>query len=394
MKVWKCLLLSGWLLLPVLLLGTVRGITAEETGGLSGYFGAGYMTNPNMSLILDTRVYSSDQNQGIPGFTTSGMGIAKGFDFDSAELGFFSPVDPFFNLYANIPFTAAGVNVEEAYVVSTELPGGLQLKLGRFKSNLTRLDAMHPHAWDFTDIALPYRAFLGTEGLGGENGVQVTYLPDLPIYLLMGAESFQGENPLVLGGQAWSGPQAYTGFIKTSVETSDLSTLYFGPWVLAGQTSTNLVVPGEILNGRSTLSGMEAVWKWNPNAGIALILQGEYLYLHQEGGLTAADGSSASVRRNQDGAYLQAVYQWYQYHFGLRYDRLAIGADGFEENGVPQDRGDIPWRATVNCTFAPDHFTNIRLQYTHDDSARNGQINREVMLQFLFTIGAHPAHTF
>jgi hypothetical protein len=399
-KVRKHLLLCGTFLLPVFILGISLNVKAEETGGLSGYFGAGYMTNPNISLILDTRVYASNLSndelaaRGIPGYTASGLEMIKGFNFDSAELGFFSPVDPFFNLYANIPFTAAGVNVEEAYVVSTELPAGLQAKIGRFKSNITRLDAMHPHAWDFTDIALPYRAFLGTEGLGGENGVQLTYLPALPFYLLLGAEIFQGENSLVLSGQGWNGPQAYTGFIKTSVETGDLSTLYFGPWVLTGQTSTNQVVLGEVLTGRSTLSGLEAVWKWNPYAGIAFILQGEYMYLHQEGGLSAADGFSAALLRKQDGAYLQAVYQWYEYHFGVRYDRLALGADQFDENAVQQDLGNFPRRATVNCTYVPDHFTNIRLQYTYDDAARNGQINREIMLQFIFTIGAHPAHTF
>lgn len=400
MKKWIHLLVIPILIFSGTLQSALAADNSSAEGGLSGYFGAGYMTNPNISLILDTRVYSSNlsndelASRGISGYTASGLEMIKGFNFDSAELGIFSAVDPFFNLYSNIPFSAEGVNVEEAYVVSTELPAGLQAKIGRFKSNITRLDAMHPHAWDFTDIALPYRAFLGTEGLGGENGIQLTYLADLPFYLLLGAESFQGENPLVLGGQAWSGPQAYTGFIKTSLETSDLSTLYFGPWVLTGQTKTDQVVPGETLIGRSTLSGLEAVWKWKPYAAIALTLQGEYMYLHQEGGLEATDGTSPGVLRTQDGAYVQAVYQWYQYLFGARYDRLALASDRFEENGVQQDLGDVPWRATVNCTFVPDHFTNIRLQYTYDNSARNGQINREIMLQFLFTIGAHPAHTF
>jgi hypothetical protein len=400
MKAWPCFALAC----ICFLFSTGKSVQADESaapsGGLSGFFGSSNLSNPNISLILDTRVYTSNLSnselaaKGIPGYTLEGLEMKKGFNLDSAELAFFSSVDPYFNLYANIPITVEGVQLEEAYVVSTALPSGWQLKLGRFKSNITRLDAMHPHAWDFTDIALPYRAFVGTEGLGGENGAQVTYLLPLPIYVLAGAEALQGENSLILNGEAWQGPQAYTGFIKTSIDTSDLSTLYFGPWVLAGQTKTDQVIAGETLTGQSTLTGLEAVWKWKPYAGIGLTVQSEYMYLHQEGDLANAAISLGGLQRNQDGFYIQSVYQWHQYRMGARYDRLALVSDQFEIDHEQQDLGEIPWRATASCEYDPDEFTNIRLQYTYDASARTGQINREVMLQFIYAIGAHPAHTF
>ena len=44
--------------------------------------------------------------------------------------------------------------------------------------------------------------------------------------------------------------------------------------------------------------------------------------------------------------------------------------------------------------YNPTEFTRIRLQYNHDESARNGQSNDEVFLQFIFGIGAHAAHPF
>jgi hypothetical protein len=400
MKLWMYLFICVFSVLS----GVSQSARAIETdsaaSGASGFFGAAYLSNPNLSLILDTRVYSSNLNnleleaKGIPGYTTEGLEMKKGFNLDSAELFFFSPVDPFFNLYAAMPLSLAGVELEEAYVVSTALPEGLQLKLGRFKSNITRLDAQHPHAWDFTDMALPYRAFLGSEGLGGENGAQVTYLPSLPVYILLGAEILQGENPLILGGDTWAGPQAFTGFIKASLDTSDLSALYFGPLVLVGQTKTHEVIPGAALTGRSTLSGLEAVWKWKPCAGMGLTWQSEYLVLHQEGKLADDAGMVGDVLRNQDGFYLQSVCQWYQFRVGARYDRLALAYDQLKINEEQQDLGDIPWRVSANCEYVPDEFTNIRLQYTYDASARNGQINREIILQFIFAIGAHPVHIF
>ena len=101
------------------------------------------------------------ENRGIPGFTTQGLEQRNGFNLREAELFIFAPVDPYFNLYANIPITEDGIELEEAYAVTTALPEGFQVKGGKFKSNFSRLDAQHPHAWDFFDIALPYRAFLG-----------------------------------------------------------------------------------------------------------------------------------------------------------------------------------------------------------------------------------------
>jgi len=167
---------------------------APQAPKASGLFGGSTFTNPNLSVVLDTFYYSSNltnnelANRGIPGFTTQGLDQRNGFNLDSVELAIFSPVDPYFDFYANIPVTENGISVEEAYVVTTALPAGWQIKGGKFKSNFSRLDSQHPHAWDFWDIALPYRAFLGNEGLGGEKGVQLTWLPTFPIYTLFGAE--------------------------------------------------------------------------------------------------------------------------------------------------------------------------------------------------------------
>lgn len=97
MKVWKYLLLSGAYLFVFSNFGIPQKVMAAETGGASGFFGASYMNNPNLSLILDTRVYSSSlsnselEAKGIPGYTTQGLDMKKGFNLDSAELFFFSP---------------------------------------------------------------------------------------------------------------------------------------------------------------------------------------------------------------------------------------------------------------------------------------------------------------
>jgi len=373
----------------------------------SGLFGGSMFTNPNLSFVLDTFYYGSNLTNDelvsrvIPGFATEPLDQKKGFNVDSAELFFFSPVDPYLNLYANLPVSETGIVIEEAYVVTTALPEGWQIKGGKFKSNISRIDAQHPHAWDFWDIALPYRAFLGNEGLGGEKGVQVTWLPALPFYALIGAEVLQGENDRLFGASAEEEPHAFSFFVKSSVDTSDYSTLYFGPYVLFGKTKNTNIVQGAEVRGDSALYGMEAVWKWKPTNKQALTIQGEYLLLDQSGDVTTTDPATGDVtidklKRKQDGYYIQGIYRFYRWGIGARYDALSPTMSTFKIGD--QQRGDVkktPWRTTASLEFNPSEFTRVRLQLTHDRSdTLTDRTNDEAILQFNFTIGAHPAHSF
>jgi len=374
----------------------------SPTQKASGLFGGSAFTNPNLSVVFDTFGYSSNltndelSNRGISGFTTQGLDQRQGFNVDSAELFFFSPVDPYFNFYANLPVSESGIDIEEAYVVTTALPEGWQIKGGKFKSNFSRIDAQHPHAWDFWDIALPYRAFLGSEGLGGEKGVQLTYLPALPIYTIFGAEVLQGENALLFGQAAEEGPHAFTVFVKSSVDTSDYSTFYFGPSVLFGKTDNTNILPNTEVKGNSALYGLEAVWKWKPTSREALTIQSEYLLLTQSG--DTLDPTTHAVidplRRKQDGFSIQGIYRINRWGIGARYDMLDLFHDTFEQGGAQQNFGGKPNRETASLEYNPSEFTRVRLQVSHDKSDPSGRTNDEAILQFNFTVGAHPAHSF
>jgi len=375
----------------------------QDTSGskISGLFGGSLMTNPYISLILDAKGYVSNLKnsqlsaKGVPGYTTEGLGLRNGFNVDAAELMIFAPVDPYFNLYSNIPVTSDGATLEEAYFVTTALPEGLQVKGGRFKSNASRLNAQHPHAWDFTDLPLPYRAFLGSEGIGGENGVQLTWMPPLPVYTLLGFEALQGDNPLLFGDHGNWGPHAITSFARVSFDTSDDSTLYLSPWAMFGKTNSTGIVDGFEMRGNSSLYGVEAVWKWQ-SGHQKLSFQGEYLYLVQNGNLADPTAAVAdeSLKRHQDGAYLQAMYRLNRWGAGLRYDRMEIFADTFQRGGVQQTFSGKPWRLTGSLEYNPTEFSRVRAQFTHDRSDRSGLVNNEGILQFTFTIGAHGAHSF
>jgi hypothetical protein len=241
----------------------------------------------------------------------------------------------------------------------------------------------------------PYRAFLGSEGLGGDVGVQLTWLPPFPVYTQFGAEALQGQNDLLFGKGATSGPHAFTFFVKSSFDVTDNSTLQFGPYVLFGQTRNATIVPEGPVTGSSTLTGMEAVWKWNPVPRRGLTLQGEYLFLSQDGAVTnLVTAAFDSLKRLQDGFYVQGIYQLDRWRFGGRFGILNLFADTFKQAGIQRNFGPQPWQATLSTDFNLSEFTRIRLQYNHDRTGPNSSVNNAFILQFLFGIGAHAAHTF
>jgi hypothetical protein len=355
------------------------------------------LLNPAISLILDTFYYNSSLSQNelasrsSPGFRKSLDPDRQGFNLRSAELRIFAPVDPYFNLYATIPFTEERGTLEEAYFVTTALPAGFQIKGGKFRSGFGRLNAFHPHMWDFVDPPLPYKLFLGQEGLI-EKGVQLTYLPNLPLYALFGIEILQGDNEILFGPDAQSGPHAYTGFAKASLDFGEDHTILFGFSVTGGKTKTASFENNTEFLGDSILYDGELTYKWKPANKHSFILQTEYLYLNQKGDLAAA--TTNSLQRFQDGCYVQALYQVERWRIGGRYDLMGLFKDELIRASQNINFPGRPYRWTGSLEYNPTEFSRIRLQYNYDQAAREGKENHEVFLQFILAVGSHRAHPF
>jgi len=372
----------------------------QQATKATGLFGGSALMNPNISLVLDTYGYGSSlsndelKKRGIQGYTQEGIDRNNGFNLDAAELYIYAPVDPYFNVYATIPVTENGAAVEEAYLVTTALPQGHQLKAGKFRSGVGRLNAQHPHVWDFVDAPLPYRAFIGGEGIV-EKGAQYTYLPPWPFYTMLGVEVLQGDNNTLFGSDAAKGAHAYTAFAKASLDVSDNATILFGPSVLTGKTKTDTVQAAADFQGDSTLYGLEFTYKWKPSLFQGFKLQSEYLYRFQTGDLTDATlGTVQRLARYQDGLYLQGIYLMDRWEFGVRYDTLSLFKDDYILGGTKQDLSRKPWRASAMADYNFSEFSLLRLQYNHDESNVLGPVNHELFLQFILSIGAHAAHQF
>ena len=110
----------------------------------------------------------------------------RGFNARNIELAFDGAVDPYFEGFANIVFkldndNGTEVEVEEAFMQTTNLPFGLQLKGGQFFAAFGRINPTHPHTWDFADDPLVNGRLLGPDGLRGV-GAQISWTLPTPWY--------------------------------------------------------------------------------------------------------------------------------------------------------------------------------------------------------------------
>ena len=158
---------------------------------------AGNRFNPDISLILQGR-YAHLQEAGerrIAGFLPGGghgADAARGFSLDGTELIMSASVDPTFRGHLVLALQDEAAEIEEAWFQTTGLGNGLSLKGGRFRSGLGYQNEQHPHAWDFADNTLMYRALFGEAY--GNDGVQLKWVAPTDLFMEFGAEAGRGAN--------------------------------------------------------------------------------------------------------------------------------------------------------------------------------------------------------
>ena len=183
--------------------------------------GGGGLMNPDVSVIFDGTAGAASRPRASsagddPDFTGPAGKRTGGFAVQEVEVGFQSTVDPYFaaNVFLTIP-NLQGIEVEEAYAVTTSLPAGLQVKAGVFRSAAGRQNEQHLHMQDFTLRPLLNQAYLGEDGLRPP-GAQVSWLLPLPIFLRVTGEALSvapGASP-TFGGGLRSSP-TFLGNVKT-----------------------------------------------------------------------------------------------------------------------------------------------------------------------------------
>ena len=122
--------------------------------------------------------------------------------------------------------------------------------------------------------------------------------------------------------------------------------------------------------------------------------QAEYLWRDEQGEYALPDGFAGPWNLGQDGWYAQAVFQPFpRWRFGARLDRLSGDDPGPWWAGTPlYPQGSDPTRYSLMVDWANSEFSRLRFQYNHDSAAE--ETDQQFGLQYIFSIGAHGAHSF
>jgi hypothetical protein len=363
-----------------------------------GMFALAYSSDPHLNRV---EVGDHDPQQ-------------RGFNARNIELAFDGAVDPYFEGFANIVFkldndNETEVEVEEAFLQTTNLPFNLQLKAGQFFAAFGRINPTHPHTWDFADAPLVAGRLLGPDGLRGV-GAQLSWTLPVPWYsqVMLGVQNGRGGT-----GYSFRNPGDGGIFFDRRTTDREMRGLEDFVWLPRWENSVDLSPTQVVLAGvsgafgsndtgadtRTQIYGADLLYKWKSakaEGGFPFVKwQTEAMYRRFEAGRGMDDLFPVAETFHDWGIYSQVVWGFKKgWVAGIRGDYLHMTDSEFTSDLERQTRS----RISANLTWYPTEFSKIRLQYNHDFFEENfflaGRDVDAVFLQFEFILGAHGAHKF
>ncbi|WP_228565519.1 zinc-regulated TonB-dependent outer membrane receptor [Myxococcus sp. AB036A] len=362
----------------------------SEPAPSSGVLGAVQSLNPDLSFILDASLAAFSAEEPLQ---SGGHDPTKtGFNFQQLEMSVGAAVDPYFRFDANIVFSQFGVEVEEAYATTLDLPLNLQVRAGQFLTRFGRINPTHPHSWDFVDQPFMLGRIFGGEGNRGL-GVEASWLAPLPWFVeVIGsatdaaggatARSFFGDRNL---GVRTPLDFQLTGAVKQFFPLSDDTSLLWGVSYATGPNSTGH-------RNRTDVFGTDVYIKFRPvtaASNTVVALQAEAFYRRRQ----VPNDVLQDV-----GGYAQVLWKFAQrWGTAMRYEFGTAAYDGLGNKAV--DFLDPEWmdmrqRISANVTFWPSEFSRIRLQGAADAPEWRDETDFSAFLQLEVLVGAHGAHLF
>jgi hypothetical protein len=372
--------------------------------------------NPDISLILQGQYANLDdiEHRHITGFFPAGHDhdVPRGFSLNHTELVMSASIDPYFSGYMNLALLDAEVSIEEAWFQTTSLGSGLTLRGGRFLSGLGYQNTQHPHAWDFADNNLMYRALFGEAY--GNDGLQLKWVAPIDLFMEFGVEAGRGANfPGTDRNKNGAGSTVLFGHLGGDIGVSH--SWRAGLAYLQTRASDrdseiddlNDVAAETLYSGSSKVWIADFVWKWALNGNTTeqnFKFATEYFSRKEDGDLLCVDnttgggactGMTDRYKATQSGFYAQGVYQFMpRWRTGYRYDRLDSGSVDFGlNNAFLPATSYAPTRHSLMLDYSPSEFSRLRLQVSQDKSMQSVSEN-QWFVQYIHSLGSHGAHSF
>ena len=302
----------------------------------------------------------------------------KNFDMylNETEISLQAVVDPyaradFFLTFGRDPVTGKyGASVEEGYLTTLSLPAKLQLKVGKFREAVGRINPTHPHALPFIDLPNAYVNLFGEEGLNDEGASLSWLLPNKAFYqeLVFQATSGFSESPAF--SRSESNHLVYLAHLKNFFTLSDNATLEFGLTGISG--------PNDSARTTNIAAG-DLTYKWKPvqmNTYHSLTWQSEFYYSNNHDAVNNAINSFG-------------LYSFLQYQLAKRW--FLTGRYDYAQK--PYNKSITEQAYSLTAGWYATEFSKIEFEgKTTDD---NIEIRfYQGWLRWIFVIGAHGAHQY
>ncbi len=308
----------------------------------------------------------------------------------SAEVLLFGPIDDTFDGNLNIAGHSYDgkfqFDLHEAYFSSSKLIPQSRFRIGKFFLNIGRLNGVHQHDWPFITAPKVHREFFnpGNSALQAEGaadtGIEYTWLlpTDSFVDLTFGITNGYCFGHCHVEGQRPPHPTAYL-HATTFVEAGHQSGVLLGASFLKREDSSHT---------KTELYGIEATWKAREGKTLRWLLQSEVFLQSQS--------PAAGNRSEKIGFYVYPQYGFSdRFSGGLRIDGYSHLNLKFESTG--EKRSDFDYAVVPTLTYKTSEFATVRLAYSHavDTTQGSGDTrDRQFQLQFVYLLGAHPAHDF
>jgi hypothetical protein len=292
------------------------------------------------------------------------------FDMSEAEASFQAVVDPYARADFFLAFSPEGVEIEEGFITFPTLPGGLLAKVGKLKQQVGKVNTLHAHALPWADRPLANINLLGGEEGLADAGLSVSKLIMNPwMFLEATGEVYQGNSGVFQSHQR--SDVSWVGRLRGYRDITESSNVDIGASFARGHNDAGP-------DFHTNLVAVDATFRYRPlqRALYRRFLGRTELFWSrrgQEGGTVPAFGMYVS------GEY-QFARRWFA---GARYDWSERADDSSLKDKGP----------SLLLTFWPSEFSQVRGQYRRINFAE-GINSNEVLVQLLFSIGAHGAHVF
>jgi hypothetical protein len=293
-------------------------------------------------------------------------------------------------------------HVEKAWVQTRSLPLGLQVRAGRFASQIGYLNELHPHTDDFTERPLLYRGFLG--GHWYDDGVRLNWTAPTSFYLRLGAEMFRGKK-LVTEATADSTSRVSTLNMKMGNDIGKSNSWQWGLSHLQNQREALVEAHGASTHSHTaSFSGKrmvisDLVWKWAPDGNN----RNQQLRLNWEYAQVSRINRYADSAMRHQASSLGAVWKFNPaWEVGVRSDVLRVHKPEDHSGDIEFGKGRLRENALM-VAYKPTHLQTLRLQLTQQravgandegEAIFANPARRSISLQYVIGFGAHGAHSY